>query len=105
MPQWGIKYRHKWQGGDEGWESVTVSNSEENYLQLYLLPILVYVKALIKPVRTVVEKGFMDKDMTRFVPQVCNSLPKKKKKPVSEICFFSPQTLLYIYVKRKIKNY
>lgn len=58
---------------------MNISNSEENYLQLHLLAIFVYMKALIKLGRTVDEKGLMDEGMTSFVPQVCNSLKQTNK--------------------------
>lgn len=61
-PQRGMKYglRHKWQGSNEKWESVNISSSEENYQQLYVLTIFVYMKVLIKLGWTVNEKGLMD---------------------------------------------
>lgn len=34
-------------GGDEGWETVTISRNEEHYLKLYLLIIFGYIKPLI----------------------------------------------------------
>lgn len=57
-----MKYglRHKWQGSNEKWESVNISSSEENYQQLYVLTIFVYMKVLIKLGWTVNEKGLMD---------------------------------------------
>jgi len=55
-------------GDDEGWESVNISNSED-YLQLCLLTVFVYVKALVKLRRTVDEEELMDEGMTIFVPQ------------------------------------
>lgn len=56
---------------------MSISNSEENNLQLYLLTIFVYMKALIKLVRTVDQKGLMGESTISFAPQVCNSLKKR----------------------------
>lgn len=62
---------------DKGQGSVSISNSEENNLQLYLLTIFVYMKALIKLGRTVDQKGFMGESTISLAPQVCNSFKKR----------------------------
>lgn len=78
-------------GADEGWETVTISGNEENYVKIYVLMIFAYIKALIKFGRTVNEKGPMDESMTSCVPQALIIL--KEIKFLKSVFSFRPRVV------------